>query len=38
MFENKLSMNLWEHLVLAVVFIQNQLVHDTIGMTPYEAL
>ena len=38
MFENKLPMNLWEHLVLAVVFIQNRLVHDTIGTTPYEAL
>lgn len=36
--EYQLPLYLWEHLVLAVVFIQNQLVHDTIGMTLYKAL
>lgn len=36
--EYKLPLYLWEHLVLAVVFIKNRLVHDTLGITPYEAL
>lgn len=38
MSDANLPQNLWEHIVLAVAFIQNRLVHDSIGITPYESL
>jgi hypothetical protein len=38
MTENQLPRYLWDHIVQAVVFIYNRLLHDSIGKTPYEAL
>ncbi|KAI2837039.1 hypothetical protein CBS147343_10000 [Aspergillus niger] len=38
MADNQLPRFLWDHIILAVNYIQNRLVHSAIGKTPYEAL
>ena len=38
MADNQLPYFLWNHIILAVNYIQNRLVHSAIRKTPYEAL